>query len=385
MERRRTVLVSGVGAILAIPLGIGSAVADDASGDGPPVRVVADGLDSPRGLAVDRRGDLWIAQAGRGGDGPCYPGPEGPTCLGATGKISVLRHGHGGVTDVVTGLPSLAGQDTGRNAVGPSDVALGAGRQVLATIGLAADPSVRTGAVGPSALAAMLDTVNRVDARRGTLQQVADIGAFELAVNPEKEDFDSNPNSIAVRGNRTVVADAGGNSLLRVRRNGDVETLFVFPHEAPVQIPGAPAGQMIEADPVPNTVVEGPDGAFYVGQLTGFPFTPGAATVWRFERDKPPTVYADGFTNIIDLAFTEDGDLLVLEIAHHGLLAAFSTGDWTGALIRVDHDDTSRHTVLLEEPLFAPGGIAVDDDHAYISNRSVFPGEGEILEVALDD
>ena len=43
--------------------------------------------------------------------------------------------------------------------------------------------------------------------RDGTLSQVADIGAFELAVNPEDEDFDSNPNSLVVRGNRTLVAE----------------------------------------------------------------------------------------------------------------------------------------------------------------------------------
>jgi hypothetical protein len=392
MQRLRRAVLCGAAAVLAVPLGIGSAVAHDDhddDGDELQVDVVAEGLDSPRGLAFDRHDNLWIAQAGRGGDSPCFPGIEGPTCLGATGKISMIEEDENEVVDVVTGLPSLGLQGSGRDAIGVSDVAFGRGRQLFATIGLGADPNVRTmpapDGVGPSALASMLDSVNKVDIRAGMLSPVADIGAFELAMNPEPEDLDSNPNSIAIRGNRTMVADAGGNALLRVHRNGDVETAFVFPHEAPVQIPGAPPGAMIEADPVPNSVVVGPDGAFYVGQLTGFPFTPGTATVWRFEKDKAPTVYADGFTNIIDLAFDDDDNLLVLEIAHHGLLAAFGAGDWSGALIQVDRHDTSKHTVLLEDPLFAPGGIAVDDDDAYISNRSVFPGEGQILKVELDD
>ena len=142
---------------------------------------------------------------------------------------------------------------------------------------------------------------------------------------------------------------------------------------------------MIEADPVPNSVVRGPDGAIYVGQLTGFPFTPGTATVWRFEEDGEPTVYADGFTNIIDLAFDDHGNLLVLEIAHNGLLTAFGTGDFTGALIEVSRKDTAKHTVLLTAPLFAPAGIVVDDDDAYISNKTLGVGQGEILEVDLDD
>ncbi|GAA2724131.1 ScyD/ScyE family protein [Cellulomonas aerilata] len=394
MRRLRRALVCGAAAALALPLGVASAVADDEDDTvviGDPV-VVAEGLDSPRGLALDRRGSLWIAQAGSGGDGPCFPGVVGETCLGPSGRISVLHdpdQGVGTVRDHVTGLPSLAVEETGGEAIGPSDVAFDSQGRLLATIGLAADPGIRTrpeadGGIGPSPLASRLDTLNRLDRRSGALDLVADIGAHELSANPEEDDFDSNPNSVAARGNRTYVADAGGNALLRVRRNGDVETVFVFPHEAPVQIPGAPPGAMIEADPVPNSVVVGPDGAFYVGQLTGFPFTPGTATVWRFEVGEEPTVYADGFTNIIDLAFTEDGDLLVLEIAHNGLLAAFGPdGDWTGALIHVDRHDTSRHTVLLEDPLFAPGGIAVRDDHAYISNRSVFAGEGEILRVQL--
>jgi sugar lactone lactonase YvrE len=395
--------------VLAVPLGIGSAVAHDDrdhDGDDLDVDVVAEGLDSPRGLALDRRDNLWIAQAGRGGDGPCFPGPEGPTCLGATGKISVLtehdddddrdrdrRRGHDRLTvvDVVTGLPSLGLEGTGRNAIGPSDVAFDRRGRLFATIGLGGDPDLRTtpepGGVGPSALASQLATVVRVDARAGTVSEFADIGDFELAVNPEPSDEDTNPNSIAIHRNQRLVADAGGNALLRLDGDGGVESVFTFPQEAPVQIPGAPPGAMIEADPVPNTVVRGPDGAFYVGQLTGFPFTPGTATVWRFKNahDTRPTVYADGFTNIIDLAFDDDGNLLVLEIAHHGLLAAFGAEDWSGALIRVDEDDPSEHTILLEAPLFAPGGIVVDDDDAYISNRSVFPGEGEILKVELDD
>jgi hypothetical protein len=391
MQRLRRVVFCGAAAVLAVPLGIGSAVADDddgddGDGDALSVETIADGLNGPRGLAFDRHDNLWFAQAGRGGDSPCFTGVLGPTCLGDTGKISMLPEDEDTVVDVVTGLPSLGAQGTGGEAIGPSDVAFDSQGRLL---GLGADPNARTEAppagIGTSPLAPRLDTLNRLDRHSGMLDQVADIGAHELLVNPEKEDFDSNPNSVAARGNRTYVADAGGNALLRVRRNGDVETRFVFPHEAPVQIPGAPPGAMIEADPVPNSVVVGPDGAFYVGQLTGFPFTPGTATVWRFDGDKEPTVYADGFTNIIDLAFDDDGNLLVLEIAHHGLLAAFGAGDWSGALIRVDRHDTGRHTTLLEDPLFAPGGITVDDDHAYISNRSVFPGEGEILQVALDD
>lgn len=383
MQRLRSALVGVAAACLVLPLGIGSAAAHDDEDDGLEVEVLVGGLDNPRGLTLDRRGDVWIAQAGRGGDGPCVPGPEGGSvCLGPTGAISVLRERGGDrwrLRDVVTGLPSVAAQGSGASAIGPSDVAFERRGRLLATIGLAADPDVRTEALGGSALARKLGTVQRVDVRRGTARTLADIGRHELTENPEPEDQDTNPNSIAVGGGKRLVADAGGNALLDVSRRGDVDTVFVFPKEAPAPNPFGPG--MIPADAVPTSVVRGPDGAFYVGQLTGFPFTPGTATVWRFARGQAPTVYADGFTHIIDLAFDDDGNLLVLEIAHRGLLS----GDRTGALVRVSQEDPGRHTVLLTDPLVHPGGIVVDDDDAYISNHSTEAGAGEILRVELDD
>ena len=89
-------------------------------------------------------------------------------------------------------------------------------------------------------------------------------------------------------------------------------------------------------DEVPTSVQRGPDGALYVGQLTGFPFIPGAANVYRVGRHGHVSVAATGFTNIIDIAFDKWGRLYVLEIFKNGLLS----GDPTGALIRVSRNGT---------------------------------------------
>ena len=70
-----------------------------------------------------------------------------------------------------------------------------------------------------------------------------------------------------------------------------------------------PPFSQVPADPVPTSVVKGPDGAFYVSQLTGFPFTPGVANIWRLVPGQTPTVYASGLTNMTDLAFGPDGSL----------------------------------------------------------------------------
>ena len=67
-------------------------------------------------------------------------------------------------------------------------------------------------------------------------------------------------------------------------------------------------------EPVPTSIAEGPDGSLYVGQLTGFPFPVGGARVYRVPAGGgTPTIVAEGFTNIIDIALGPDGAAYVLE------------------------------------------------------------------------
>src|SRR6188472_983268 len=75
------------------------------------VKVVATGLDNPRGLAFGP-GGLYVAEAGRGGSAPCQTGPEGDTmCFGTSGAVTRIGGRHGGKTRIVEGLPSLARTD----------------------------------------------------------------------------------------------------------------------------------------------------------------------------------------------------------------------------------------------------------------------------------
>ena len=103
---------------------------------------------------------------------------------------------------------------------------------------------------------------------------------------------------------------------------------------------------------VPTSVAVGPDGAYYVGELTGFPFVKGAARVHRVGR-KGSTVYATGFTNVTDIAFDRKGNLYVLEFAKDGLLA----GPPVGAIHRIDRKGGRK--TLVSEGLSAPTGIGV--------------------------
>ena len=57
-----------------------------------------------------------------------------------------------------------------------------------------------------------------------------DISSYEAEHNPDGSPVpDSNPYSVLAEPGGRVVADAGGNDLLRVRSNGDTSTLAVFP------------------------------------------------------------------------------------------------------------------------------------------------------------
>jgi glucose/arabinose dehydrogenase len=143
-----------------------------------------------------------------------------------------------------------------------------------------------------------------------------------------------------------------------------------------------PAGSTIPMQSVPTSVAQGKHGEYYVGELTGFPFPTGGARIYLVNEARVPVqVFADGFTNIIDLAVGDDGSVYVLEIARDGLMAA-DGGNPTGELIRIS--PTGQRTVLMNDGLVAPGGLAIGPDNAlYVSNYGTFAGTGEVIRIPL--
>ncbi len=363
--------------VIALAMGIGFAgfmrSVDATSGSW---EVVFNGLDNPRGLNFGPLGGLYVAEAGRGGDGPCGPGPEGIRCYGASGAITRWDPRTRNVARVVTGLPSLGGQGTGGGAIGPHDVDFDPLGFAFATIGFGGDPADREADFGPA---------GRRFAREILLLpgdhtlSVKDLGTFEANHDPNKDEPDSNPYSIVALLGRQVMTDAGANDLLQVGLGGKTTVLATFADRMvdPPPFLGLPPGAKIPMDAVPTTVTVGPGGDYFVGQLTGFPFPLGGANVYRVPaHGGTPTVYAGGFTNIIDIAFGKDGSLYVLEIAKNGLLS----GDWTGALIKVRRN--GRRTELASGVLTAPGGIAIGPDgNLYVTNNSIYPGTGEVIRI----
>jgi sugar lactone lactonase YvrE len=357
------------------------AAAANGSGGGG-LKVVASGLDNPRGIGFGPDGALYVAESGSGGTGPCISSPEGgEACFGRTGAVTrITRHSQ---HRVLTGLPSVAAPD-GTAAAGPVDLGFSGWTGYL----LVGNPGGGTGTREQlGAGAGRFGKLLKVDLRG--VRSVADFPAFEEANNPDGgggaqpgEEIDSNPNGLLVRHHSQVVTDAGGNDLLRVDHKGRVGVLAVFPPrlvDAPPGIPGLPPQIPMQA--VPTSVVKGPDGAYYVGQLTGFPFPPGAARVWRVVPGHKPTVFARGFTNIIDIAFDGRGRLYVLEIAKDGLLNVPENQLPTGRLVRVNRDGS--RTTLASEGLNAPGGFVLGHGAAYITNNSILSDAGQVVKVAI--
>ena len=335
------------------------------------LEVVATGLFNPRGLNFGPEGGLYVAEAGSGGTGPCIINSNNLlVCYGATGAITRIVLGNVPTQKrVVTGLPSLAGP-TGAQATGAHDVDFQGRGNGFVTIGAALDPARRfVDGTHPdfAAVGGKFSTLVRFQPN-GKWSFTEDLGAFELNANPDANAFDSNPYSILAQPGRQVFTDAGANALNAVAANGTITNLAVFPN----RLVPFNNGQ-VPMQGVPTTVTAGPDGALYVGQLTGFPFPAGAANVYRVPADGgTPEIFASGFTKIIDIAFAPDGLLYVLQIGASG--GPPPVGG-PGVLIRVEPDGTQTTIVAAGGGLVAPGGIAFDRDGTiYVTNHSVEPG-----------
>jgi hypothetical protein len=371
--------------VLLLVLGVAPAAAATTSAPATTgVDVVASGLDSPRHLAFGSRGDLFVAESGRGGSGPCFIGGEGPACMGATGAVTKIDR-WGRQSRIVEGLASYANTPGNTNAIGPHGITVLGADRVFVTNGGPTEPKDASGSpISRDTLAAQNPVADLFGwllliRHHGQIRRVADLWAFERDVNPDaavgNPAVDSNPVDVLFDRGRFVVADAGGNAIDVVNHKGRVRNLAVFANRL---VPNPFGGPDIPMQAVPTSVVVGPDRQYYVSQLTGFPFPPGGANVYRVDpRTGAVTVFASGFTNIMDLAFGKNGTLYVLEIDHDGLLG----GSTDGGLFAVSRDGTKRQIALAPGTLTMPGGIAVGRGGLYVTNNAGSPGGGQVLRI----
>ncbi len=399
-----------LGATLLLAAASTSAVAQE-----PTLEVLADGLDTPRGVAVAADGSVYVVEAGAAGDTCIDMGlgdSEGGMCYGPSG--AVVRIVDGAVEPVVEGLISGG---SGPEIGGVSDLALADDGSVYFIMNLGADPAQRADMPADFADEGWLMRA----AADGTVERIADVAALESTADPDAAwggQVDSNPYAIEIVDGGVAVADAGANALLMAADDGTVSVLAAIPFtthefsaaalaamggptegeaagEAPADGEGATDGEAppegdadqlipIPVQSVPTSVALGPDGALYVGELTGGPFPVGGASVWRVADGEEPVKYATGFSSIMGLAFGPDGTLYVAELAHDGLMSVF-TGEAppVGAVMSVAPGGGEPTLVATGEQLMALGGIDVDADGAiYVSTGTVMgPGGGALVKI----
>jgi hypothetical protein len=307
------------------------------------------------------------------------------------------------IADAAVGIDSISARN---GQVGPTIARPGAtdvdaiGRSSLwVTTGAGGDPTTNTG-----------QGLWRVSNDEADL--IADLFGFESSENPDghipgHEVADSNPFDVqALRGRAAVVADAGGNDLLEVDNDGDIDVLAVFPDELVStqnikNLAGCPQApeefafacglpEAIPAEAVPTSIAVGPNGHFYVGELKGFPAPTGESRIWKVAPDatgadcpNPNCLIAfdGGFTSIIDLAFGPDGNLYVAELDEQSWAAVeiFQTGAG-GSINSCNVSTLSCTEVATGIPMLTSITFGKDGT-LWATRNALVPGQAEVIEI----
>jgi hypothetical protein len=275
----------------------------------------------------------------------------------------------------------------------------GAGELVVELPGVTDIAPVRPGWMWAIAGRKLLKVVH------GRPHLLAGLGKFERVVNPDDGEVDSNPFDVTALGTkRALIADAGANAVLVANRRGGVNWIATLPDElVPTDnaktLSGCPGGppeicdlpDEIPAQGVATSVAIGPDGAYYVSELKGFPAPRGMSRIWRIEPDarhvhcdpdavgSPCTLVADGFTSIVDLTFGADGTAYVTELDEASWFAVeVATDGMEGGTVNTCDPTT---WVCTEEAtgLTMPMAVAINEAGAFVVVSALVPGATEVV------
>lgn len=305
---------------------------------------VAAGLNSPRQLAFDENGVLYIAEVGTGGD-ITVDSPFGPAQAGGSGRVSVST-GDGTASLLLHGLPSrhVGGETLGSGGIAVQDNLL----WIVLSQGALSNPFTYS-IVG----------LDRTSLR---VRQFIDVYSSEAALNPDGDIVDSNPVDIAFDSQgRMYIADAGCNCVWR-------------------WTPSPEMGQPLELyktwtdNPVPTSVFVDASDNVYIGFLTGFPFPAGGSRIEQYDAAGNLVNTYTGLSTVVDV-LVHEGTIYATEIAQFGDMGWMPS---TGRIVTVSSSGVETFYANLNMPY----GLAVNPNgEILVAINAAYsdPGSGMVI------
>lgn len=306
------------------------------------VTTVATGLQAPMGIEIDWKGNVWVAEAGTASD-------DGTVVLIAPGSVK-------GETmktyDAIINLSSIKNALSGEPE-GPANLILDNKTLYI----LAGDflYSVDISAFNPGD--------QPIDASTLSYEDVGSWVRSQNIVTPN----DSHPyNLIKGPDGDLYIVDAGANAIIHRKSAGNYSVFAKFPDLPNPTSTGPPAIQSVPT----GIIFDGSD--FLVSTLTGFPFLPGLAVIYKVSLSGDVTVYQKDLSTLTGIAAGNSANHVAL---HYGSFGATGFDPNTGSL-SFANGTTAR---LITAGLNQPAGIKQISQHSwYVTSM----GDGTLLEVS---
>ena len=369
-------------------------------------------------------------------------------CAGNTGSVTRITL-DGMQNRIIDNVESLALQPSLEQGAGPQQLGFDSNGNAYVLVGYAGYPGNRDlelnalanevelqlppdqsiiapplppeGVLGTEDLAKLF----QVDLETQEFTELFDFGEYEILNNLDNGDYITNPYDLEIDEDIIYVTDGGANAVYELGLDGSVENAFGVPSKFvtglefppptvvppseenalgvdPDQIPGVGEGgspdvrdssaampmmppDALDLQSVTTGATIGPDGAYYFGEFSGFPYPEGEARVFRLGEDGIPEVYADGFTQITDIVFDEDGNLLVLQFADLAVWKESENGSLAGlpgSIRQVTPDGTI--STLIDEGIFSATGIEIDANGDIILVNNGVGIQGQVVRIAND-
>lgn len=237
----------------------------------------ANGLRMPIGFSLDDKGQLWVTEAGTGHD---------------DGSL-VLITSAGVKTTVATGFPSITAPNGAIEGMSRPLIKDGMLYLLHGVSGKLYTGSISSFKSGDATLPLSHFQSEDIGTYIRSLKLTTPVNSnlFDQVIGPD---------------GHLYMVDAGANAIFKRDKTSKTVTKFA-------EIPNIAAG----VESVPTGIVF--DGSnFLVSNLSGVPFAPGNARIFKVTTAGAVSEYKTGFTNLTHLTLTKNNKALVLQMADFG-------------------------------------------------------------------